>query len=135
GIACALGSALCLALFVVASGREVHAMDPLAYTAIVLFGATASLLAVGAATGSIRFGLTATAWAWSGLFGMILTAASVTYIGAILLIGPSRAAIADTFGPVAALILAAAAFGERPTPMQLVGGALVLSAVAIMARA
>ena len=66
---------------------------------------------------------------------MILTAASVTYIGAILLIGPSRAAIADTFGPVAALILAAAAFGERPTPMQLVGGALVLSAVAIMARA
>jgi drug/metabolite transporter (DMT)-like permease len=134
GVAFALTSALSLALFVVLTGREIHAMDPLAYMAVVLIGATASMFAVGAATGSLNLRLTAAGWGWAALFGVLLSAGALAYVIAIKVVGPSRAAIADTFGPVAALVLAALSFGERPTLLQLVGGGMVLAAVALAVR-
>lgn len=132
GVAFALASALSLALFVVLTGRQIHTSDPLAYMAIVLVGATGSLFAVGTATGSLNLRLGTAAWGWSALFGIILSAGAMAYVAAIKMIGPSRAAIADTFGPVAALLLAALTFGERPTSLQVVGGGMVVAAVALV---
>jgi drug/metabolite transporter (DMT)-like permease len=132
GVAFAVGCALFLALFVVLTGHHIHAMSSLDYMAIVLVGATASMFAVGTTTGSLGLRLSTPAWGWSALFGVILAAGAMAYGAAIRMIGPSRAAIADTFGPVAALILTAVAFSERPTALQLVGGAMVVAAVALI---
>ena len=63
----------------------------------------------------------------------------VSTVGAILLffaglarVGPSAASILSTLEPVVTVGLAAAAFGESLSPLQLLGGALVLSAVVVM---
>jgi drug/metabolite transporter (DMT)-like permease len=47
-------------------------------------------------------------------------------------VGPSEAAILSTFEPVVTVVLAFFALGERLTPLQLAGGALVLAAVVLL---
>ena len=47
-------------------------------------------------------------------------------------VGPSEAAILSTFEPVVTVVLAFFVLGERLTPLQLAGGALVLAAVVLL---
>ena len=65
--------------------------------------------------------------------------ALVSTVGAIVLffaglarVGPSAASILSTLEPVVTVALAAAAFGESLSAVQLLGGALVLGAVVVM---
>jgi drug/metabolite transporter (DMT)-like permease len=62
----------------------------------------------------------------AGVFGAGL--ATVCFIGGIRLIGAPRATILSTLEPVVAVTLAAILFGTVPTPLQLVGGALIIVA-------
>lgn len=54
--------------------------------------------------------------------------ATVCFIGGIRLLGPSRATILSTLEPVVGVTLAAILFGTVPTPVQLIGGALIIVA-------
>jgi drug/metabolite transporter (DMT)-like permease len=67
---------------------------------------------------------------WPVLVAGILGAglATVCFIGGIRLIGAPRATILSTLEPVVAVTLAAILFGTVPTPLQLVGGALIIVA-------
>jgi drug/metabolite transporter (DMT)-like permease len=57
---------------------------------------------------------------------------TVAYITGIRILGPSRAAILATLEPVVGVGLAAWLLGERPTVVQLVGGALIVGAAALI---
>src|SRR6266404_4745514 len=50
-------------------------------------------------------------------------------------VGPTRAAVLSTVEPVCTVLLAAALLGETIAPSQLVGGALILTTVVLLARA
>ena len=57
---------------------------------------------------------------------------TVAYIAGIRLLGPSRAVILATLEPVVGVLLAALLLAEQPTPIQLVGGALILVAAVLL---
>ena len=71
---------------------------------------------------------------WPVLVAGILGAGipTVAYITGIRMLGPSRASILATLEPVVGVALAAWLLGERPTPVQLVGGALIVGAAALL---
>jgi drug/metabolite transporter, DME family len=57
---------------------------------------------------------------------------TVAFITGIRRLGPSQAAILATLEPVVGVGLAAWLLGERPAPIQLVGGALILGAAVLL---
>jgi drug/metabolite transporter (DMT)-like permease len=70
------------------------------------------------------------------LFAGIVTAALSTFLfmSGIRLIGPLRAGIGSLFEPVVGIVAAAIVLGEALTPIEGLGGALVLGAVALLQR-
>jgi drug/metabolite transporter, DME family len=67
---------------------------------------------------------------WPVLVAGVLGAglATVCFIGGIRLLGAPRATILSTLEPVVGVALAAVLFGTLPTPLQFVGGALIIAA-------
>jgi len=67
---------------------------------------------------------------WPVLVAGVLGAglATVCFIGGIRLLGAPRATILSTLEPVVGVTLAALLFGTVPTPLQFVGGALIIAA-------
>lgn len=137
GIGLAAGSALCQASFLLIAGRGFAPLPPSRVTTYVLFAAAAVAFVLALVGGDVA-GLMVPfqdpqAWVWILLGGVtgaaIPTTAFITGIG---LIGPSRAAILMTLEPLVAITLAALLLGERPSLLQVVGGAAVLAAAVIL---
>jgi drug/metabolite transporter (DMT)-like permease len=137
GVGLALLAAVCQAAFFLISGRGWQPMPNLHVSTFVI--ATVVVIAVPLAMIS---GQTAElfvplqqpdTWVWI-LAGAITGAAIPTtaFITGIGLIGPSRAAILMTIEPLVGVSLAALLLGEKPTLVQLIGGAAVLAAAAIL---
>lgn len=137
GVALALIGAVCQAAFVLIAGRGFRPMPVLHVSTIVIFAALlVSLplaLIAGEVEGLLRPLSEPDVWLWilaGGVAGAAIpTTAFVTGIG---LIGPSRAAILMTVEPLVGVTLAGLLLGERPSALQLVGGAAVLIAAAVL---
>jgi len=137
GIALAFGAAICQATFILIVGRGFAPLPPPTVSAFVLAaaGVVAVILAFffGDTAGLFAPFSDANLWPWilyAGILGAAIpTTAFITGIG---IIGPSRAAIMMTVEPLVGVILAALLLGERPAPIQIVGGAAVLVAAAIL---
>ncbi len=71
---------------------------------------------------------------WAALWPVLVAGvagagvATFSFITGIRLLGAPRAAILSTFEPVVGVVLAAVLLAERSTPLQLVGGALIIAA-------
>jgi drug/metabolite transporter (DMT)-like permease len=137
GVLLAFGAAICQATFILMVGRGFDPLPPVRVSILALFAAAAVAIPLAVITGntgglSVPFE-TPEAWVWilaGGIAGAAIpTTAFVTGIG---IIGPSRAAIMMTIEPLVAIIIAALFLGEHPAPIQLVGGAAVLVAAAIL---
>ena len=75
----------------------------------------------------------AAGWGWIGGIVLVSTVGAIlAFFAGLARVGPSAASILSTLEPVVTVVLAAAAFGESLSAVQLVGGALVLSAVVVM---
>ncbi|MBA2347104.1 MAG: EamA family transporter [Solirubrobacterales bacterium] len=72
---------------------------------------------------------------WLVLTGLFSVTAILGFFAGLRRVGPSAASILSTAEPVTTVVLAVAVLGDRLSPAQLAGGALVLAAVAALARA
>jgi drug/metabolite transporter (DMT)-like permease len=134
GVALGLGAALVYAVYIVASSR-VTGVGAVAMAAVVL-GAAA--VTTGGLAAVARPALPSSATAWLALVGVALlgTVVAVTaFFGALALLGPSDAAVLSTVEPVVSVAVAGLVLGERLSSTQVAGGAVVLLAVAVLARA
>ncbi len=137
GLALALFAAVCQAAFLLIAGRGFNPLPVIGVsTYVVLAAVVVSVpLAVLAGEGGGLLGPfeTPEAWIWV-LVGGILGAAIPTsaFVAGIGMIGPSRAAILMTIEPLVGVTLAALLLGEQPSPIQVVGGACVLFAAAVL---
>lgn len=137
GIALALAAGLCQASFILIVGRG---FDPLPAPKVAVYAVfTAGAIALGLSlmVGEIDGILLPlrepAAWTWILAGGIVGAAIPTTaFIAGIGLIGPSRAAIMMTIEPLVGVGLAAAFLGEHPSIIQLIGGAIVLFAAAIL---
>ena len=71
---------------------------------------------------------------WPALLGLGLVATAIaiqTFYASVKRVGGARASLISTVEPVYTVTLAVILFGESLTPMQIVGGALVISAVVL----
>lgn len=133
GALLAIGASITYTTYILVSERIVGSVDPFPLAALVLGGATASFAVTGLATGSLELGLAPAAWLWLVLMAIISTVVAVScFFAGLRRVGASEAAILSTFEPPVTVALAFLVLGERLTPVQLAGGALVLAAVIVL---
>lgn len=133
GVALGLAAAATYAAYVLAAHAVVPRSDPFVLSATIMTGAALTYVVASAVGGGIALGFRTTGWA---MIVAIALASTVLPVGALLLglarVGPSTASIVSTVEPLVTVGLAVALFGEALAPVQLAGGALVLSAVAAL---
>ena len=125
-----LASVLVIAVFIVASHPVLKASPELGGSAVILTATAAvtatvtALVADFALPGGTRVLLIVF------LLGALSTALPVTlFLVGIKWVGPARAAVFSTLEPIFTVILAGLLLGERLTPLQMMGGTLILFAV------
>jgi drug/metabolite transporter (DMT)-like permease len=137
GVALALVAAVCQAFFILVSARGWKPMATLHVSTFVVSGAAVAAIPLALLAGQ-GAALTlplhdATPWPWILAAGITGAAVPTTiFIAGIGMIGASRAAILMTIEPLVGVSSAALLLGEQPTVLQLVGGAAVLVAAAIL---
>ena len=137
GIGLAFLAAVSQAVYVLAA-RHGYTSVPSAQ-ASTFFLAFAALAYVGVAVVSGNTEAVAAPLADSRSWPILLLAGSIgaavpalAYLNGIRRIGAPRAAILSTLEPVVGSVLAALLLAEIPTPLQILGGALILVAAAIL---
>jgi drug/metabolite transporter (DMT)-like permease len=133
GALLAIGASVAYTTYIIVSDGVIGDVDPFVLAGLVLTGATVSFGLVGLASGTIDLALGAEAWLWLVLMALVSTVVAVSaFFAGLRLVGPSEAAILSTFEPPVTVVLAFLVLGERLTPAQLAGGALVLAAVVVL---
>lgn len=133
GVLLAAGAAVAYTTYILVADTLVGGADPFALTAIVATGACLSVGAFTVASGEIDLHMDATAWVALVSLSVVCTVVAITafFLG-LDRVGPSTASIVSTIEPACTVALAAIFFSERLGAVQLVGGALVLSAVVVL---
>jgi drug/metabolite transporter, DME family len=137
GVALAFVAALSQVFYVLAARHGfAHVPGPQA-AALTMGGAAIFYLVIAAVIGSVG-ALTQPLASTDALVPVVLAGVigagvpTLAFIIGIRRLGPSQAAIIATLEPVVGVGLAAWLLGERPTPLQLVGGALILAAAVLL---
>jgi drug/metabolite transporter (DMT)-like permease len=133
-----LACALCMACYFLLGERTIATLGSSGFAIIALSAAAGFVL-----TAFIMFRPLAAVAALEARDWLLLVALAVLGMflptvlqaGAISRIGAERGAIASTVGPPAALLLGVLLLGERPGAWQLVGTALIVAGIVLIARA
>jgi drug/metabolite transporter (DMT)-like permease len=127
------GAALAYTVYILTGDRVGAGVPPVALAALVCAGATGTFAVASLLRGGPQLGFAAEGWLWLGAIALVSTVGAILcFFAGLARVGPSAASILSTLEPVVTVALAAAAFGESLGAVQLVGGALVLSAVVVM---
>jgi drug/metabolite transporter (DMT)-like permease len=137
GIVLALVASVFQAGCVLLAGRGFGAVAPLLSSAVLILVSAVVYIGIAALTG--QFGTLAEPFQDASLWPFILLGGivgaalpSVANLTGILIIGAARTAILMMLEAVVGVILAVLFLGEHPSPFQVVGGAAVLAAGAVL---
>jgi len=134
GVALGVSTALIYSVYILVGSRVLAEEDSLAAATVVMLSAAATFGVVVAITGP-RFPATPDAWGAVLAIALVSTViAMVSFFAGIQRLGAADAATLSTLEPVVTCLLAAIFLGEPVTPLQAVGGAIVLAAVVALAR-
>jgi drug/metabolite transporter (DMT)-like permease len=134
GVLLGLAAAVSYATYIVVSAHVVSGVGPFATAAVVMAGA--GLVYDGYALVTRSAG-PSTGEAWAAVLGVTVfgtVVAVAAFFWALDLLGAPDTAVISTFEPVVSVVMAALVLDESLTVVQLGGGVLVLSAVAVLAR-
>ena len=133
GVGLAFGAAITYTVYILVADTVVHRMSPVMLAASVMTGASAALAARAVLAGGVEFGFRSSGWLWIACIAVLSTVvATLAFFAGLRRTGPSTAAILSTFEPVVTTALAALTLNEFLTPVQLAGGLVVLSSVAVL---
>jgi drug/metabolite transporter (DMT)-like permease len=133
GALMAFGAAVTYTGYILVADTVVDRLPPVVLSTLVMAGAATSLGARALVTGDVDLDFGPAGWFW--LLGIALVStvvAMLTFFAGLRRTSPSTAAILSTFEPVVTTGLAALAFGESLTPVQVAGGTLVLSSAVVL---
>lgn len=135
GVALALASAVIYSIYIVAGTRVAARVSPDATSATVCTAAAAVYVGVALARG-VHWPQSAAGWGAAGAIALVSTVIAITlFFAGLARVGATRAATLSTVEPVVTVILAALVLGERIAPVQIAGGAMIVAAVWLLARA
>jgi drug/metabolite transporter (DMT)-like permease len=133
GVAMGIGAALAYTTYILVADSVVADAPPLAFSAVIACGAFATFLVVSLATGSLDLGFAPIGWLWLAAIAVLSSIVPVlAFFAGLRRVGPSTASILCTVEPPVTVTLALLVFGQGLGPVQLVGGALVLSAIVLL---
>jgi len=135
GAGLALGAAVIYTIYILISQGIAGRMGPTLLSALVCTGAAVTLTAGSSLLGDLRLGaLTPAGWGWLAGIAVVSTVAAVSlFFAGLKRVGPTTASILSTVEPVVTVLLAFLVFGELLGSLQLLGGALVIAAVIVLA--
>jgi drug/metabolite transporter (DMT)-like permease len=136
GIAWALGAALVYSSYLVLNSR--FASDVPARILAQHLAEAAAVVAVGLALAGGGLALPADPRAWLSVLGLGVVStvvATIAFLAGMAVIGPVRASVLSSVEVIVTITLAATLLGERLSPRQWLGAALILGAVAWQNRA
>lgn len=133
GVLLAFASSLTYTVYILVSDTVVRRLPPVLLSTLVMGGAGATLTVLALLTGGVDLGFGPRGWFWLCCIALVSTVVAVlAFFAGLRRTGPSTAAILSNFEPVVTTTLATLTLGELLTPVQLMGGALVLVAVAVL---
>lgn len=134
GMALGIGAAVVYSIYIVIGARATAGVDARATTTVVCGAATLVLalicIARQVAGHGPRWSVGAAGWLAMGGIGVLSTVVAIlAFFAGLQRLGAARAAMLSTLEPVVTVLLAALWLGERLTPLQGVGGVLILAGV------
>jgi drug/metabolite transporter (DMT)-like permease len=134
GILLGIAAAVDYAIYILLGSRIVRRSGPLGSTTVIIIS-TASVYAGIVAIRGVTFPATSNGWMAIIAIALISTVlAFITFFAGLKRIGPTKASTLSTFEPIVAVILAAIVLGESISPVELLGGVLILAAVVVLTR-
>jgi drug/metabolite transporter (DMT)-like permease len=135
GATLALGAAAIYTTYILVSQGIAGRISPTQLSALVCTGAAVTLTVGSAALGDLHPGaVTLTGWGWLAGIAVVSTVAAVSlFFAGLKRVGPTTTSVLSTVEPVVTVILAFVVFGEVLGALQLLGGALVIAAVLVLA--
>jgi drug/metabolite transporter (DMT)-like permease len=131
GAAMAIGSAVFYTVFILISDRVGERTPPVPFAASVATGAALTFGVAALLDGGIS--ASGEGVMWAAIIASVSTVLPIVlFMAGLARVGPSTASIASTIEPPFTVALAFIVFGETLGPLQLAGGALVLSAVILL---
>ena len=120
--------------YILTSAGVADRVGPILLSALVCTGAAATLTVGTGVTGGLHVGaVSPTGFGWLAAIAVISTVGAVSlFFAGLTRVGPTSASILSTAEPVTTVVLAFLAFGESLSPVQLLGGALVIGAVFVL---
>lgn len=133
GVTMGVGAALAYTVYILVADTVIADAPPLAFSATITAGAFSTFLVIALTTGSLDLTFQAAGWGWLACMAVVSTIFAVlSFFAGLRRVGPSNASILSTFEPPVTVLLAYLVFAEQLGVVQLVGGALVLSAVVVL---
>ncbi len=133
GIVLGLGSAAFYSGYILYGSHLLPGLPPVSSTATIMTSAAVVWTGYAALTGQLAVDWTVPRIALMVGFAVLGTTIPVlTFILGLRMVGPSRAAILSTFEPASTVVLAVIVLGEMASPIQYLGGALILASVLVL---
>jgi len=123
----ALGAAAVYSVYIIISNRVTKDISPVVTSAFITLSSAFAFLIMGLSTNSLTFSFARSAWL--PILGIVLfsTVISIfTLFRGMELLGSTRAAILSMIEPLTTIALSSMLFHDRLTPLQWLGGILVL---------
>ena len=134
GVLLGIAAAVDYAIYIVLGSRIVKRSGSVGSTAVII-ASTAAVYAVIAPLHGLSLPVNIGGWFAIIAIALVSTVVSfMTFFAGLKRIGPTTASTLSTFEPIVAVALAAVVLGETITPVQALGGALILAAVVILSR-
>ena len=130
GLGFAAGAALCRAAFLLIARRELQELDPRLTTWYSLLSSTAIFVVAAAATMDWPTSHDVGGWLLACIVGIGTAIAILTLYMSTIRIGPFRSALIMNLEPLLATVLSVPLLGQMITPVQALGAAIMLAALA-----
>lgn len=135
GIAFGIGTALFYSAYLLVGTRVLAGVDSLASSTVVI-GTAAVAYAILAVVQGLQWPTASVGWTWAILLAVIPTFVAIsTLLAGLDRIGPVATSTLAAVEPLATATLSVAFMGERMGVIQVLGGACILAAVLMLARA
>lgn len=134
GVVLAISAALIYSVYILAGSRVMRSVSAIQSSAVIFLSAGAMSTLLMLANGP-QPPTTASGWAVIGALVLVATVVPVAaFLAGLARIGPTNAAMLSVLEPAVTVALAALLLGETLGPVTLLGGALILASVLLLAH-
>ncbi len=133
GVLLAVGAAVAYSFYILLGNRITADLPPMLTSGFVALFAMLSFLIFGLSSGSFNFTFSASGWLFTLGVALFSTVLSIfTFFAGMKIIGPTKASILSMIEPVVTTLISTLVLADQITPLQMLGGSIVLTGAAFV---